>query len=223
MAWALEDRLELLEQALATRPTFVSFSFGPPGPYISELHDAGGHTGSVGTLPLLQLVLDAVDIPVVAAGGIAPGRGPAAVLAAGGRCLGGHLAARPPGGDHHARRSGQGVRRRRERHGLTRVFDVAQGIGWPEGFAGRAPRDRFTDAWHGREAELTADLAARHRLADARKAGAYDTAYVCAGQAVALVRQSLPAAQVVQSFGEGTASLLAERSEGLFGNERRSR
>ena len=46
--------------------------------------EAGGHTGSVGTLPLLQIVLEmAGDVPVIAAGGIATGRGLAAVLAAG--------------------------------------------------------------------------------------------------------------------------------------------
>jgi nitronate monooxygenase len=38
--------------------------------------EAGGHTGSaVGTLPLLQILLDMTDKPVLAAGGIATGRG----------------------------------------------------------------------------------------------------------------------------------------------------
>ena len=46
--------------------------------------EAGGRTtGGIGLLPLLDSVLDAVDIPVVAAGGIATPRGVAAVLAAG--------------------------------------------------------------------------------------------------------------------------------------------
>jgi nitronate monooxygenase len=53
--------------------------------------EAGGHRGSfddahpadLGLLTLLQLVADAVDLPMVAAGGIASGRGIAAVLAAG--------------------------------------------------------------------------------------------------------------------------------------------
>ena len=41
--------------------------------------EAGGHTGSVGTLPLLQIVLEmAGDVPVIAAGGMATGRGLAA-------------------------------------------------------------------------------------------------------------------------------------------------
>ncbi|QLD90096.1 nitronate monooxygenase [Natronomonas salina] len=46
--------------------------------------EAGGHVQSdVATLPLVPRVADAVDVPVVAAGGIADGRGVAAVLAAG--------------------------------------------------------------------------------------------------------------------------------------------
>jgi NAD(P)H-dependent flavin oxidoreductase YrpB (nitropropane dioxygenase family) len=47
-------------------------------------NEAGGHVrGTVSLLPLLDAVLDAVDVPVVAAGGIATARGVAAVLAAG--------------------------------------------------------------------------------------------------------------------------------------------
>lgn len=46
--------------------------------------EAGGHVRSqVGLLPLLDAVIDAVEVPVVAAGGIGSARGVAAVLAAG--------------------------------------------------------------------------------------------------------------------------------------------
>ena len=45
--------------------------------------EGGGHTGSVATTILLPQVLDAVDIPVVAAGGFSDGRGLAAALAYG--------------------------------------------------------------------------------------------------------------------------------------------
>lgn len=45
--------------------------------------EGGGHTGLVGTLPLVAQAVDAVDIPVVAAGGIHDGRGLAAALALG--------------------------------------------------------------------------------------------------------------------------------------------
>jgi NAD(P)H-dependent flavin oxidoreductase YrpB (nitropropane dioxygenase family) len=51
---------------------------------IAQGIEAGGHVrGTVGLLPLLDAVLGAVEVPVVAAGGIGTGRGLAAVLAAG--------------------------------------------------------------------------------------------------------------------------------------------
>ncbi|WP_300375691.1 nitronate monooxygenase [Henriciella sp.] len=45
--------------------------------------EGGGHTGLVGTLPLVAQAVEAVDIPVIAAGGIYDGRGLAASLALG--------------------------------------------------------------------------------------------------------------------------------------------
>ena len=53
---------------------------------IAQGTEAGGHTGVAGTLALVPAVVDAVgDIPVLAAGGIADGRGLAAVGALGNR------------------------------------------------------------------------------------------------------------------------------------------
>jgi enoyl-[acyl-carrier protein] reductase II len=45
--------------------------------------EAGGHTGEIGTLALVPQVVDAVNIPVLAAGGIVDGRGVVASLALG--------------------------------------------------------------------------------------------------------------------------------------------
>ncbi len=50
---------------------------------IAQGTEGGGHTGHVGTMALLPQVLDAVDVPVVAAGGIGDGRGLAAALVMG--------------------------------------------------------------------------------------------------------------------------------------------
>ena len=52
---------------------------------VAQGHEAGGHVwGAVGTLALIPAIVDAVPgVPVVAAGGIADGRGLAAVLALG--------------------------------------------------------------------------------------------------------------------------------------------
>ncbi len=83
--------------------------------------EAGGQTGYGGTLPLVPAVIDAVravgDIPVVAAGGIADGRGLAAVLMLGG---GGRLAGdafcRQRGGDHGGVEETTGGASLRRRH-----------------------------------------------------------------------------------------------------------
>ncbi|MGH9087457.1 MAG: NAD(P)H-dependent flavin oxidoreductase [Acidimicrobiales bacterium] len=250
MAWRLERRPELLDQAVAARPAIVSVSFGSPGPYVEALHDAGiavasqvhdmagalaaaemgvdlvvaqgtdagGHTGTVGTLPLLQLVLDAVEVPVVAAGGIATVRGLAAVLAAGaaGAWVGTCLLASPEAATKPEAKA-KVLTARETDTVMTRVFDVAQDLPWPEAFAGRALRNRFSDRWHGHEAELAADAAAHRELSAARKAADYDTAYIYAGQAVGLVKEPRPAAEVVRGLGEGAAALLGERLGHLFG------
>lgn len=50
---------------------------------VAEGMEAGGHIGRVTTMALVPQVVDSVDIPVIAAGGIADGRGMAAVF-----CLG---------------------------------------------------------------------------------------------------------------------------------------
>lgn len=50
---------------------------------IAEGTEAGGHVGEVTTIVLVPQVVDVVSVPVVAAGGIADGRGLAAVLALG--------------------------------------------------------------------------------------------------------------------------------------------
>ena len=50
---------------------------------VAQGSEAGGHTGSVGSFALFPQAVDAVSIPVVAAGGIYDGRGLAAALAFG--------------------------------------------------------------------------------------------------------------------------------------------
>jgi enoyl-[acyl-carrier protein] reductase II len=52
---------------------------------VAQGTEAGGHTGTVATFPLVPLIVDAIDgaIPVVAAGGVFDGRGLAAALALG--------------------------------------------------------------------------------------------------------------------------------------------
>ena len=50
---------------------------------IAEGQESGGHIGELATMTLVPQVCDAIDLPVIAAGGIADGRGIAAALALG--------------------------------------------------------------------------------------------------------------------------------------------
>jgi enoyl-[acyl-carrier protein] reductase II len=54
---------------------------------ICQGSEGGGHTGLVGTLPLVAQAVEAVNIPVAAAGGIYDGRGLAAALALGAQAV----------------------------------------------------------------------------------------------------------------------------------------
>ncbi|HET6817912.1 MAG TPA: nitronate monooxygenase [Mycobacteriales bacterium] len=159
--------------------------------------EGGGHgRGEVATLPLLEAVLDAVDVPVLAAGGIAGARSLAAVLAAGaaGALVGTAFLACVEGQNSAAARAAV-VDAGETDTIYTTVLDIGRGIPWPSEFGGRAVRNAFADRWHGREAEL---------LAEGTRS---EEPVVWAGQAVGLVRAERPAADVVADF-EGAEALL---------------
>jgi nitronate monooxygenase len=170
---------------------------------VAQGTDAGGHTGSVGTMPLLQRVLeigDAAGKPVLAAGGIATGRGIAGVLAMGaaGAWIGTRFCATGESlGDDKAKQCILEARETGTVH--TRVFDLTQRIPWPEEFPGRALRNSFTARWHGREEVLRTQLSsAAMRLREASESGDYSEAFIYAGQAAGLVHDLLPAGQLVE-------------------------
>lgn len=173
--------------------------------------EAGGHgRDRVATLPLLQAVLDAVDVPVLAAGGIGTGRGLAAVLAAGaaGAWVGTALLASGEAvSSVHARE--RALAAGETETVVTSVFDVAQHIAWPTGYPGRALVNEFWRRWSGREEELAAHGEAGEQLAEARRRGDYDLAFVYAGQGVGLLQDERPAATVVADMAAGAELLLA--------------
>ncbi len=180
--------------------------------------EAGGHiTGQVSTLPLLQSVLDAVEIPVLAAGGIASPRGVAAVLAAGaqGVWVGTCLLASPECENTEQARE-RIVHAQETDTLLTRAFDVAQGLSWPAHYPGRALRNRFTDEWHSRTDMLVQSSEVRQQLAEAIANKNYDLAYIYAGEAVGLVMREQPAAEVIRHLGGGAEQLLRDLSGKLL-------
>ena len=187
---------------------------------VAQGTEAGGHTGQVGTLPLLQLVLDAVQVPVVAAGGIATPRGVAAALAAGadGVWVGTCLLGSPECENTEQARSHIFQTQETETI-LTSAFDIALQLAWPSRYPGRALRNRFTEQWAARTGELARDAGARQQLAEAMREKNYEIAFIYAGEAVGLVNEQRPAAEVIRSLGDGAEQLLRNRSSMLLGDQ----
>ena len=168
---------------------------------VAQGSEAGGHGGSRATLPLVPAVIDAVSpTPVVAAGGIADGRGLAAALALGaqGALIGTRFFAAseslaPPWAKRRL------VEGRAERTARTRVFDVVRGYDWPQPYTGRALRNGFMDAWHGREAELDVALATQRSAYQAATDAGAENEYtvVWAGEGVDLIDRIDDAATLV--------------------------
>lgn len=182
---------------------------------VAQGTEAGGHGGSRALFPLLPAVVDAVaPLPVVAAGGIADGRGLAAALTLGasGALVGTRFMAAEESLAPVATKakliesSGDATVR-------TRVFDIVRGLAWPEPYTGRALINQFTRAWHGREGELFQALASEGpRYAAAASAGELQTALVWAGEGVDLVRRFEDAASIVDGIAlEAEAALARAR------------
>jgi nitronate monooxygenase len=168
---------------------------------VAQGTEAGGHTGQRATLPLLQEVLTLTDRPVVAAGGIATGRGMAAALVAGaaGVWIGTPLLACPEGLNSPAARA-RVCAARGEETVLTRAFDVAQRLAWPERWPGRALVNEFSRTWHGREDDLSRDLAASQRVVEARRTDDLEQGPLYAGESVGLVTAERSATDVVREL-----------------------
>ena len=118
--------------------------------------EAGGHTGLISTLPLVPAVVDAVaPLPVIAAGGIADGRGIAAALMLGaeGVWIGTRFLATRECGVSDAYKA-RVVAATGDDTVLTDVFDIAIGMPWPDGVSGRAIRNQFVERWENRDDEL---------------------------------------------------------------------
>lgn len=164
--------------------------------------EGGGHgRDDVATLPLLQSVLDAVTVPVLAAGGIVTARGLAAVLAAGaaGAWVGSAFVMCVEGTATPELRARLATATDTDTV-YGRVFDIGKRAGWPREWGDRALRNAFFDQWDGREDELASDDAARDGYAAAAAAQDFDTAAVQVGQGVASLTAERTAAEVVAEF-----------------------
>jgi nitronate monooxygenase len=167
---------------------------------IAQGTEAGGHGAARGTMTLVPEIVDALpDVPVVAAGGIADGRGLAAVLMLGaeGVLMGTRFyASRQAAGPTEGKRrivAGTGDDTLR-----SIVFDISRRNVWPAPYNGRVMRNAHLDRWFGRESELmrNADEEAT-RYAAAREAGDYDIAAVIAGESLGLIHDLPDAGEIV--------------------------
>lgn len=180
---------------------------------IAQGRDAGGHSGTTrGTIGLVPAVVDAVSpVPVVAAGGIADGRGLAAALALGaaGISMGTRFtasreslwdpamkaAALAAGGDQTQQ---------------TRVFDIVRGAPWPAIYPGRALRNAFFAEWHGREDALAARQSEEEEAYLATRPDDFARRVVWAGESVDLVNDIPTAAEIIERIVAEAAATLRE-------------
>jgi nitronate monooxygenase len=171
---------------------------------VAQGTEAGGHSGGRATLPLVPAVVDLVaqrrpEAIVVAAGGIADGRGLAAALTLGaeGVLVGTRFYASMESLGHE-RAKACIVLGAAEDTVRTSVFDSVRGYRWPDGIAGRALRNDFTARWHGREHNLDAALDSEMaRYQAAAEGGDVDTAVVFAGEVADLINDLPPAGEIV--------------------------
>ena len=161
---------------------------------------------------LLPEIVDTVKerALVVAAGGIADGRGLAAalMLGASGVLMGTRFYAtvEAAGADAAKERicnaTGDATLR-------SIVFDISRRNVWPAPFTGRCLRNDHLDEWYGRELELLRHSDAESmKYAAAREEGNFDIAAVIAGESVGLVHEVLSARDVIErTVGEAVALL----------------
>jgi nitronate monooxygenase/enoyl-[acyl-carrier protein] reductase II len=177
---------------------------------VAQGSEGGGHVGWMGTLPLVPMMVDAVaPKPVLAAGGIADGRGLAAALALGaqGALLGTRFLATPesplpqPFKDAIVASDGHDTI-------LSEIPDIAQGQVWPGAMA-RALRNRFIERWAGREWALRERQAeAKAGIVAARQAGDVDNGVLLMGQDAGLIRSIVPAGAIVRQMAADAERIL---------------
>lgn len=169
---------------------------------VAQGTEAGGHGGRRSTLPFVPAVVDlAGATPVLAAGGIADGRGLAAALTLGaaGAMLGSRFVATTEAVSTDAERraivdgTGEGTDR-------SSLIDIGVGKPWPGGYTLRALRNPWIDTWRDREGDFAADGAARAAFTEALMHGDRSVVPVAAGEAVDLIHDVPSAGDVVTTL-----------------------
>ncbi len=180
---------------------------------VAQGTEGGGHVGWMATMAVLPMIVDAVgSTPVLAAGGIADGRGLAAALALGaqGALLGTRFLATKESPLHPTFK--QAVLDS-DGHDtvLTEIPDLARATVWPGAMA-RSRRNAFIERWAGREWELRArQPEAAAALERARETGDADNAALLIGQDAGLIHDIPPAGELVERIVAEAEALLKHR------------
>jgi nitronate monooxygenase len=168
---------------------------------VAQGSEAGGHGAHRGGFALLPAVVDAVaPVPVIAAGGVADGRGLAAALmfGAAGALVGTRFFASKEalGPDAVKQRLVEGKGDDTVR---TTIFDIVRKVDWPKPWDGRALANDLTRQWHGRENELGRNVESENaRYLAAAQKNDPSTVVVWASEAVDLIDKIEPAEVILQ-------------------------
>jgi len=175
---------------------------------VAQGQEAGGHGMDRGLAALLPAVRDLAgnDQIVLAAGGLADGRGLAAslMLGADGVMLGTRFWASQEAAGSDAAKAGL-VKRTGDETVRSKVFDVARGADWPWHYTGRIVNNAFCREWHQDIEGLKRDAEAQKARYFASDVDDLDTRVLIAGEALDFVHSIETAAQIVEKVvGEAT-------------------
>jgi nitronate monooxygenase len=191
---------------------------------VAQGTEAGGHGAARSTLPFVPEVADylakrAPKTLLLAAGGIADGRGLAAslMLGADGVLVGTRFWASAEAltpqamTDCAVRATGDDTIR-------TKAIDALRGVPWPEEFSFRMLKNKLTDEWAHREAEAKAASGSFERAyAEARARQDLDMVAVVAGEATGLLHDRPSAASIIENMVAQAESLLRRGASLNFG------
>ena len=185
---------------------------------VAQGTESGGHVVWMASLPLVPMMVEAVrPLPVVAAGGIANGRGLAAALALGaeGVLLGTRFMATPEAPIHPNFKQAI-VESDGHDTVLTEIPDIATQRIWP-GALSRAKRNSFIERWSGREWALrqNAREIGKQVLA-ARAAGDIDNASLSFGQDAGLIDSIKSVKDVVDEIVTQAEEMIKNRLPNLL-------
>ncbi len=189
---------------------------------VAQGAEAGGHGERRGTITLVPEVADwlarhAPDVLLVAAGGIADGRGLAAALMLGadGVLVGSRLWASAEANVSSAM-TDAAIAATGDMTIRSKVMDAARGLTWPDRYTARVLKNPVTERWHSDLAGLRDNPAAQRDWADGWAAGDPARANTFVGEATGLIHDRPPVAQIIEGMVQEAEALL-RRAPGWIG------